>query len=163
MSLSIEAHGQYVKDSCNHLTKFYGRRSLYPVPVSLFPGSVDFPSCSKGSVSHLWWSHSAVSCHCMQITIQTKVEIMRTNIPSIDIEFVVRFSGRGLPQQEMSRNTGVSQGAILKVLCHVCETSSLSQGLGGHQLKMITSKEDRILLQIIREQISVEPIRRMGL
>ena len=36
---------------------------------SPFWGSADSPSCPKCSVSHLCWSHPAVSCRCIQITI----------------------------------------------------------------------------------------------
>ena len=36
---------------------------------SPFWGSADSPSCPKYSVSHLYWSHPAVSCRCIQIAI----------------------------------------------------------------------------------------------
>ena len=34
-----------------------------------FPGSSDSPNRHKGSVPHLYWQHSALSCCSMQITI----------------------------------------------------------------------------------------------
>ena len=67
---------------------------------------------------------------------------MPTNIQPVMIENVVWFSFRGLSQRDMLRIIGVSQGTNSKVLHHIRETSSLSQGLHGHRLKMTTSKED---------------------
>ena len=69
---------------------------------------------------------------------QTKAAIIRPVI----IENIFRFSCIGLSQMQMSRITGVSQGAILKVPRRVHASSSFTQGLRGHLLKTITPKED---------------------
>ena len=42
----------------------------------------------------------------------TKVAIMLSNTQPVIIENIIRFSGLGLSQREMSRNTRVSQGII---------------------------------------------------
>ena len=49
----------------------------------------------------------------------------------------------------MSRITGVSQHAISKVLRRVHETSCLTQGLRGHWLRTIASKDDSVLLRVM--------------
>ena len=75
---------------------------------------------------------------------------MLTNIRQVIIEVIVRFSGHGLSQSEISIITGVSQGAIWKVLCNGRETNSLTQGLRGHWLKTSTSSEDRAFLRFMK-------------
>ena len=57
----------------------------------------------------------------------------------------------------------------LKVLCSVSESSSPTKGLRGYLLKIITPKEDRVLLRIMRwksflsvSRIRVDLIRRTG-
>ena len=67
------------------------------------------------------------------------------NIPPTIIENILCFSGRRLPRRERSGINGVSKGAISQVLRRICETSSFSQGLCGHLLKKITSREDHTL------------------
>ena len=47
--------------------------------------------------------------------------------------------------------SGMSQGDISKVLHHVRATSSLTQGLRGHRLKVTTSKEGRVLHGVMEE------------
>ena len=58
MSISIKTHWQYMKyiwlPSDNIL-----RPTILPSPSQPFPGSADFPNCSKGSVS----------CHCMHYDV----------------------------------------------------------------------------------------------
>ena len=75
---------------------------------------------------------------------------MPTNSWPIVIEGIVRLFGSGLFQWDMSRITGVSQGHIQKVLRYVNDTSSPTQGFRGHQLKIITWTENRVLLSIIK-------------
>ena len=41
---------------------------------AIFLGSVDSPNYPKGTVAHLWWSHSVVSRPRMQITISNQIE-----------------------------------------------------------------------------------------
>ena len=45
------------------------KRSCYGVNSAFFLGSGDFPNCPKSNVSHLCWSHSAVTYRFMQIAI----------------------------------------------------------------------------------------------
>ena len=111
-------------------------------------GMLISPITPKGNVTHLCWSHSAVS-HCsMQITIWIIENI--------------QFSGLGLYQREMSRTTGVSQDAIYKVLRCVRESSSVTQGLRGHLFKTITSKEDHALLRISRRKSFLSGVQNPG-
>ena len=56
--------------SSNHLAKIYGRPSLLSSPGQPpFTGLLISSIAPKGSVAHFCWSHSAVSCCFMQITI----------------------------------------------------------------------------------------------
>ena len=70
MSISIEAYWQYIKDLSWLSDKFLWLIITFvQFWWALFRGSTDFPNCSKGIVSHLCWSHSVLSCSCMQITV----------------------------------------------------------------------------------------------
>ena len=83
-----------------------------PAPDSLLSHERWFLQLPKGSMVHLCWSHSAFNHHCIKISSQTKVTVMPTNIRPGVIANIVRFSWPGLSQKEMSRNSGVSQGAM---------------------------------------------------
>ena len=56
-------------NSYEPLTKFYCRPSILYNPDHSFTQEWWFLQHPKGTVSHLWWSHSVLSCRCMQITI----------------------------------------------------------------------------------------------
>ena len=116
---------------------------------TLFGESVDFPKCPKCNVPNLYWWHSAVSSR-WKSPFQTKVTIMSIAIRPLIIDRIFCLSSHDLSQMEISRISGVS---YLKVLCSVCESISLSQGLCGHQSKMTTSKEDPVLLRIIKKKV----------
>ena len=96
--------------------------------AALFLGNGDFHNCPKGNVSHLCWSHSALGCHCIQITISNQSGNPANNIWPVTIENVVRFPGRGLSQREISRRYRVLEGAISKILRHVRAYISLTKG-----------------------------------
>ena len=51
---------------------------------------------------------------------------MLINIQSVIIEMIIRLSGHGISQKEMSRIILVSQSAISKALLRVCEMKSLA-------------------------------------
>ena len=72
----------------------------------------------------------AVAVHKLQF--QIKVASMPANIPPGILELIVRLSGRGLSQRAISRNTGLSQGGISKVLRRVRETRRAIQRPHGH-------------------------------
>ena len=57
--------------------------------------------------------------------------VQQVYIRPVIIEFIVRFSGRGVPHRKMSRITGVSTGGISNDLRPVRDSSSLTQGLRG--------------------------------
>ena len=77
---------------------------------------LESPNCSKCCVSHLWRPCLAVCCRCMQYNISNERANHANKYLSCNYEIIVRCSRRGLSQREMSRITGVSQGAILKDL-----------------------------------------------
>ena len=105
--------GNIQKTSRDPLTNIYGWPSLLSCPGQpSSSGMLISPIAPKGSVTHLCWSRLVVSRHCMQVTSETKVAIMPTNIWSVIIVNIVWLSGHGLSLIEMSRITGVSQGAI---------------------------------------------------
>ena len=92
---------------------------------------------------------------------------MPANIPPGISGFIVLLAGCGLSQRALARNTGVSQGIISKVLCHVWETGRAMQRPRGHKLRMATPREDCVLLWILRRnsflsssRIRVDLIRR---
>ena len=57
---------------------------------AFFLGSADFPNCPKGRVAHLCWSHSAMSCLCMQITISNRCDNHANQYLPVIIENIVR-------------------------------------------------------------------------
>ena len=59
-----------IENKKDTLIKFCGRPSLFYFVCTL--GSTEFTNCVKGSVSCLRWSHSAVSCRCMKVTISNQ-------------------------------------------------------------------------------------------
>ena len=68
--ICLTAAGNHTKVNIRPLTIF--KRPLATVwqtfPLSqsaFFLGSADFPSCPKGSVAHLCWSHPAMNCRCI--------------------------------------------------------------------------------------------------
>ena len=111
--------------------------------VHVFLRSVDIPNCPKSSVSHLCWSHSAVSCRCMQITISNQIGNHANQYPACNYQNSVQFSDRGLSQRQVSRIIGALLGAISKVLCRFRETNSRTQ---GHRLKAVTDGRVRFCI-----------------
>ena len=95
---------------------------------------------------------------------QTKVAIMPTNIQPVIIENIFFFRPWASLEGDVENYWSVTR-CHLKVLCHVHENSSLTQGLSRHLLKKVTSKESCFLFCIIRRKkfsasrISVELIR----
>ena len=82
---------------------------------------------------------------------------MPTSLWHAIIENIVRLSGLGLSQEEFSRISGLSQGAILKVLRGIRESNGLTQILHWHLLKTITSKEDSVFCIMRRRVFSQRP------
>ena len=138
--------------SCDPLTKFNGRPSFFPVPVRISPEKADSPNCSKGSsLSHLWWSRSAVNCCCMQFTIRNQSGNHANQYPALSYwNYCSVLRLWAFHQRKMWKISEVTQGATLKVMHRVGETSNLTQGRRGYRLKTITSKEDHALLRIMR-------------
>ena len=62
------------------LTMLYGRLPILSGSSPAFFWGV--PSYSKDNVPHLWWLHSTVSCHCMQITISKQSENQSNQYPA---------------------------------------------------------------------------------
>ena len=87
----------------------------------------------------------------------------------VSIEIIVRLSGRGLSQREMSRIIGVSHGAISKVLRLVRDTSSFTEGIGGASIVDDHIRGDCALFHVMRSnkflsapRSRVERIRLIG-
>ena len=77
-------------------------------------------------MSYLCWSHSAVSCHWVQITISNQIGDCANYDLACNYWNVVQFSDWWLSWREMSIIIGVLHGAVSKVSRHVCETNSLT-------------------------------------
>ena len=152
---------------CWPLAKFMIDHQFCPVLISLFLGSADFPICPTGSVLHWYWWHSVAVAVC-KLHYQNNLEILPISIRPVINWIIVRFSGDALCYREISRITGVSQCVISKVLHHVQDTSSPTQGLHGLQLKTTPWAEILVLFHIVKENrfcstsmIKVELIRRI--
>ena len=81
----------------------------------------------RGKCFHLMTSSCDVAV--CKLPSQTKLVFMPTNTLPVIIENTARFADRGLPQRGVSRIIRMSQGAMSKVLCHIRETNSLTQGI----------------------------------
>ena len=132
--------------SKRHLVTPWHRRSMIIFLQSqstVFLPSADFPNCPKSSVSHLFWSHSTVSCRCMPITISNQIGNHANQYPACNYQNSVQFSDRGLSQRQVSRIIGALLGAISKVLCRFRETNSRPQ---WHRLKAVTDGRVRFCI-----------------
>ena len=145
------------KTSCDPLTNFYGRPSLWPVPLNLLSRNAGFPSYPKGRVAHLCRSHSVVSRRCTSITICNQSDNHVNCYLACNHWNSVRFSYLGLSRRECREL--LCRKVPAKILRRVRESSSLT----------VTQKEDRALLRIMRRKsflsvsmISVELNRRTG-
>ena len=87
---------------------------------------------------------------------------MPTIIQPVIIETNVQFSGVGLSQREMSRTTGVSEGAISKALCCVQESIGLSQGVTWAPIEENPTKEGHVLLRISRWNNFLSVVQNQG-
>ena len=131
---------------------FIADHHLWPVLVSLFLGSDDFLDCTKGSVVHLCWAHAAVSLCCMQITNSNQCGNHGNQYPDCNYWKYCSFVRFGAFSDRDIQNHWSVTRYHLEVLCCIREGSSLIQGLHGHLLKTITSKEDRSLPCIMRQK-----------
>ena len=106
-----------------------------------------------------------VTSNLLGLSIQIEVHNHVNQYPDCNWWKCFSVPGYWLSQREMSRNAGVSQGAIWKVLRHVHKSSSLTQRLHRHILKTITSIVGRTLLRIIKRKslLSESKIRVKGI
>ena len=139
------------KTSRDPLTNFYAQ------PSQLFsPGEPSIPAVlvSPTATKEVW-------CICVdefqlgaiavcKLPTQTNVTIMPTHIGPVYVGKAVQLSSLGFSQEEISRTSRVSHDVTIKVLRHVHEKSSLTQGLHGQLLKPIKSKQNHALFRIIR-------------
>ena len=66
------------------------------------------------------------------------------------MQLIVRFSCEGHRQIDIAQITGVTQGAISKILKRVRQTGSPNQRPLGHRQSISTPREDRYLLRMMR-------------
>ena len=76
---------------------------------------------------------------------------MLSNTRSVIIETIILYSGHWLSHKKVSRIAGISQCDISKVLRRVGDTTSVSQVLLWHQLKITTWQKDQVLFVSWRE------------
>ena len=156
MSISIEAHWQYIKDiSWHSVDVLWSTISFVQSRTSAFLlESADFPPIQPQTVFRIYvvriqlWVFAAC-----KLPSQTKMACTLINTRPVIIEIIVRLSSRGLSQSETSRIIEVSQGATENVLHSVCDTSFRTLWLCGCWLKMIISKEDCVLFRILKETV----------
>ena len=121
-------------------------------------------------MAHSCWSHSAVSRRYMQIINSNQSGNHRNQYPDCNHwKYCSVLRSSAFSEGDADNYWSVTR-CHQDVLHCVYESNSLTQGLRVHLLKMITSKEDRALLRIMRRtdflsssKIKVEVIRRTGL
>ena len=103
---------------------------FFPVPFSFSFLAVLISPIAQKAVCGICVNHIQFrAVHLCKSTPQSKMEILLINIQSAIIEIVIRLSGHGFLQKQMSRIIWVSQSAISKALLLVFEMNSLAQGL----------------------------------
>ena len=131
MSISIEAHRQYIKylswPSDNVLRSII----TFVRSWSAFSRFCWFPQLPQKQYVAFSFELS------LYTNYHLSVEIMPTNNSSVHSEICVRCSDRRRSQREMSWVTVVAKGAISAVLGRVLETNSLTHGLRGHRKKTV--------------------------
>ena len=132
MSISIGVLWWYIKErSQSSDTVFMVDHYHSSVPMSFCTRSADFLNYPKGRVSHLCWSHAAVSCRCMQVTITNKSGNNAKQYPACNY-----WNYWSAPLQWAFSGGDVENYWSVKrcqVLCRVRETSNLIQWLHGHE------------------------------
>ena len=97
---------------------------------SFLPRSADLTNCPEGSVLHLCWSGSALSCHCVQITPCKQSRSHANQYPtSIKWNNCSVLRSWAFAYGGVENNWSVTRWHLRSL---ACEASSLTQELCGH-------------------------------
>ena len=97
---------------------------------SFLPRSADLTNCPEGSVLHLCWSGSALSCHCVQITPCKQSRSHANQYPtSIKWNNCSVLRSWAFAHGGVENNWSVTRWHLRSL---ACEASSLTQELCGH-------------------------------
>ena len=90
--------------------------------------SVDFPSCSKGSLAHLCWSCSDVGQGCRQITDSNQSDNHANQHPACNYwKYCSVFRSQAFSEEKLLQY----HKYCIETLCCICKSSSPNQDLHG--------------------------------
>ena len=94
---------------------------------------------------------------------------MARHIPPAIMQLIVRLSRQGRRQKAIAEITGVTQGAVSKILKRFRDTGNANQRPRGHRQRLTTARQDHGLLRMMRKnrflssaRLRVDVIRQIG-
>ena len=127
---------------------------ISPQNSYLFFGSAGLANYPKRSAAHFCWPHSAVSYHIMQITISSQSDKHTSQYPACNYwKYCLALWSWASSEEDVEIYWSVTRYHLKGLMPSPWEQHRLTQGLRGHLVKTITSKEDQVLLRIMVELV----------